>query len=591
MKKTFRATHLFAFFGAVLFLSACSVATEPPTLTPTLAPTEFPTITPTATMPRPVIQSAQPDHAEVGLYGAIDITVKAETQKVNPYDARIIRLDSVFTAPDKTQMPINGFWDGKDAWHIRFTPSQIGEWNYQLLFKDPGGISEPVAGKFTVVASDLHGAIQIGKKINPNYSSHYLAYQDGTPFYGIGHADALNILSGFSLERGLPIFNAMKEDNENYLVWWPLYTNSPVNGSYDQYSAANMGIIDLVVREAEKKNIVLVFTIWDHPELRDKTHAWGAGQWAANGFSKLGDINSFFTSDEAWAWQENLYRYIIARWGYSNAIGMWMTVSEINGTNAYDQTNPWHEKVNAYFQNNDPYHHPTTASMSGDVDWPEGHKVMDVSQVHVYDFSNGSVKIDDTHASAVLAHWTELMWNQAEKPNWVGEYGVPSDSDYPEIFHNSNWAALASGAAMIPAEWNGGGSWGEMTQAMSDDIARLAKFVGELPLVKWNPSPLKISTKDADIRAWGVAGADGGLIWVQNYTLEGKNIITIRKDRSQRKGVKLQIQGLPAGKYLFTPYNTWLGTYAKAIEVTCADTCELKVPTLHNDMAFKIEKK
>lgn len=591
MKKTLRATHLFAIFGAVLFLSACSVATETPTLTPTLAPTEIPTITPTPTMPRPVIQGAQPDHAEVGLYGAIDITVKAETQKVNPYDARIIRLDSVFTAPDKTQLPINGFWDGKDAWHIRFTPSQIGEWNYQLLLKDPGGISEPVAGKFTVVASDLHGAIQIGKKVNPAYSSHYLSYQDGTPFYGIGHADALNILSGFSLERGLPIFNAMKEDNENYLVWWPLYTNSPISSGYDQYSPSNMGVIDLVVREAEKKNIVLVFTIWDHPELRDKTHAWGPGQWPANGFSKLGDINAFFTSDEAWAWQENLYRYIIARWGYSNAIGMWMTVSEINGTNAYDQTNPWHEKVNAYFQNNDPYHHPTTASMSGDVDWPEGHKVMDVSQVHIYDFSNGSVKIDDTHASAVLAHWTELMWNQAEKPNWVGEYGVPSDTDYPEIFHNSNWAALASGAAMTPAEWNGGGSWGNMTQEMSDDIARLAKFVGELPLVKWNPSPLKISTKDEDIRAWGVAGADGGLIWVQNFTLEGKNIITIRKDRSQRKGVKLQIQGLPAGKYIFTPYNTWLGTYVKPIEVTCTDTCELKVPTLHNDMAFKIEKK
>ncbi len=593
--KRYSTTIAFLAACIMILLNACAV-TPTPTATPVptlIAATLAPSETPTPAIPRPVITGAELNQAELGRYDALDIKVTAQTAHANPYDARVMRLDSIFTAPDGVQTAIPGFWNGKDSWHVRFTPSQVGEWHYQLLIKDPGGISVPTQGSFTVTASDLHGAIQIGSRVDPAYSSHYLAYQDGTPFYGIGHADALNIIKGgYDLDSGFPTLYKLQAAHENYIVWWPFYNTSPISNSYDNYFAPKMDIMDLVVRDAQKKNIKLIFTIWDHPELRDSTHAWGPGQWQSNGFSKLGDINSFFTSEEAWAWQENLYRYIIARWGYSTAIGMWMTVSEINGTNAYDQTNPWHEKVNAYFQTNDPYHHPTTASMSGDVDWPEGHKVMDVPQVHVYDFKNGDAKIDDVHAAAVLAHWTELMWSQSEKPNWVGEFGVPGDQDYPELFHNSIWAALASGAAMTPAEWNGDGAWGQMTVEMNADISRLAQFVEGIPLVKLNPAPLKIISSNDQVRGWGVAGADGGLFWIQDFSLEGKSTDTIRRDKSTRVG-QITITGLPAGTYTITPYDTWKGLYRTTIEVTCQDgkPCQIKMPKFHADLAFKIEKK
>ena len=294
----------------------------------------------------------------------------------------------------------------------------------------------------------------------------------------------------------------------------------------------NVKVIDTIVRDAQNKGIALIFTLWDHPELRDSTHAWKDGRWASNnGFRRLGDISSFFTSDEAWAWQENLYRYVIARWGYSPAIGMWQTASEINGTNAYGHTDEWHAKVNSYFAENDPYRHPTTASKSGDVDWPEGFEVMDAPQVHVYDFADGPVAAADT-----IAYWTKLMWDQAEKPNWVGEFGVPGNAQYPELFHNSIWAALAAGAAMTPAEWNSGGSFGRLTPEMKADLAHLAGFVQETPLAHWNPSPLQIDSSDPAVRGWGVAGSDGGLIWVQDYALEGQPIDDVRANATVRRG-------------------------------------------------------
>ncbi len=599
MKKRFRNPRiLFACaISLMLFLVGCSTTADP---APTAKiPVDDPTPQASATTPiRPAILNVLLDRTELPRYEPLEMTVEINAQKeANPYDVREIRLDGVFTDPDGVQMAIPGFWDGKDAWRIRFTPSKVGEWKYELIVQDVTGLSKPQQGKFTVTASTLHGWLLPGKSVNPAYSNHYLAYHDGTPFYGIGHGDAVTIFNGgFDAKEGFEIFNQMKKAGENYVVWWPLFTNSPVNDSYKEYNFNNMSVLDLVVRDAQKKDIFLIFTIWNHNELRDATHPWGNSRWSFNGFSQLGSIDSFFTSDEAWVWQENFYRYIIARWGYSTSIGMWQTASEINGTNAYEQTNPWHQKVNDYFVDNDPYRHPTTASKSGglnDVDWPEGHAVMDSPQIHLYDdFKDSTHGIDTVRTAEVIANKTQGMWNNNDKPNWIGEFGAAGNTYYPEMFHNAIWSALASGAAMTPAEWNDGRDWGEMTPEMDADMLRLSQFVAEIPLVKINPAPLKITSTNEQVRGWGIAGVDGGLIWIQDFSLEGKSIEVVRKDQSVRVG-EVNITGLPAGTYIITAYDPWHGLYKPSVEVTCQEgvACQIKMPKFHADLAFKIAKK
>lgn len=569
----------------LVWMPGCASTTTATLVQPTVSPTEAANL--------PVITSVAIDLPEVPRYMSIELTPVLKAEYTNPYDAREVSLDGVFMGPDGVEMKVPGFWDGKESWKMRFTPSLDGEWKYQLMVTDRNGSSRPMEGKFQVTSSQLHGWLQAGNWVNPEYSGHYLVYQDGTSFYGLGHCDAFSVLiDGFDLEHGVGLFNNMKEVGENYVVWWPLYSVSII-GSYDQYSAAKSETIDLIVKDAQKKGVFLIFTIWDHPELRAPGHSWGDGLWGNNGFSKLSSIDSFFTDAEPWVWQENFYRYLIARWGYSPAIGMWQTVSEINGTNAYDQTNPWHEKVSAYFVENDPYRHPTTASMSGDVPWPEGHRAMDAPQVHLYDFSNGELKVDAVHAAAVLAYWTELMWNIAEKPNWVGEFGVEGNVYYPELFHNSIWAALASGAAMTPAEWNSGGNWGRMTTPMNEDIARLGQFVEGIPLAELDPSILQIHSSDPQVRGWGVAGRDGGLFWIQDFSLEGKTINEARSGSVIRKGVQMEITGLTAGTFEIIPYDTWNGTWLESIIVQCTEgrSCLIPLPDFKADMAFKLERR
>lgn len=562
----------------VIYLFACGGS-----LTVTADP---PVTTSSTKVNLPQVTSVEMSRTEVPRYESVEIIVHLDAEYENPYDAREVAVEGIFTGPDGKDMIVPGFWDGEGDWKIRFTPSAEGAWRYQFFVSDVHGRSLPLEGAFTATSSELHGWIQPGSAFDSSYSSHYLIYHDGAPFYGIGHADALNILEdGFDVEDGVGLFDQMKAANENFVVWWPMYSNSLVVSSHDNYSLGNMKTIDLIIKDAEKEGIHLIFTIWDHPNLRDDTHAWGDGNWSRNGFSKLSDIDSFFVSDESWAWQENFYRYIIARWGYSPAIGMWQTVAEIDGTNSYDQTDPWHAKINTYFMENDPYHHPTTASKSGDVDWAVGHAAMDAPQVHIYALEDDAVK-----SASIIAGWTETMLRNADKPNWVGEFGVPDNAYYPELFHNAIWAALASGASMTPAEWNSGGGWGRMTPEMNADISRLAIFVEDIHLAELDPSALTITSSDPQVRAWGLAGHGAGLFWVQDFSLEGMSIDEVRNLMTVRSGVEVDLQGLTPGSYVVQPYDPWLGVYLDTIRIECSEEagCTIPLPDFQGDMAFKI---
>lgn len=568
--------------------TAVPVPTPPPTLPPPspLPPTAPPPTVPppTTTVPLPSITAVSLDQPTLPRYTSLQMTVDLQASYSNPYDARQVTLDGRFTAPDGSEMHVPGFWDGNGSWLLRFTPSQEGEWAYGLTITDSNGSSEAYNGRFTVTPSTHHGWLQPGNRVNPAYSGHYLVHHDGTPFYGIGYCEALNILiDGFNADSGVNLFSDMAAAGANYVVWWPLYAMSPISRSYDDYAAGNMATMDVVVRDAQAKGIYLIFTLWDHPQLRDETHAWGTGQWANNGFNKLTPLDAFFHDEEAWAWQSNWYRYVIARWGYSPAIGMWQTVSEVNGTNAYGQTDAWHARVNQYFVEHDPYRHPTTASYSGDVDWEAGHLVMDAPQVHLYEFD------DPVAAAKSVADWTTLMWNRAEKPNWVGEFGVTGNTHYPELFHHSIWAALGAGAAMTPAEWNSGGNWGRMTPEMLADLGRLRQFVADLPLAEWQPQPLELANSTVEVRGWGVAGEAGGILWVQDFALEGAGIEAVRAAETVRSGVEVEVTGLANGRYTITPYDTWQGVFLDAFTVDCTGSpCTLPLPDFKSDMAFKL---
>jgi hypothetical protein len=389
--------------------------------------------------------------------------------------------------------------------------------------------------------------------VDPAYSARYLVHHDSTPFYGVGHCNAFDLMSyGFDADRGFTLFDRMAKHGENLLVYWPIYSNPFFATDYDRYSLPDLKVVDLVVEDAARKSIYLVFTVWNHDLLRDETHPWSRtnmGDWEThNGFRKLGDLETFFTDEEAWAWQENLYRYIIARWGYSPAIGLWQTVSEIEGTNAGPHADRWHERVNGYFVAHDPYSHPITASKAGDAWWPAGYAVMDVAQMHSYDSQN-----DPVGTGPLIADWTRKLWRAEPKPNFVGEFGTSDQRNHPELLHSGVWAGLAAGAAVTPMEWNDSGTWGRMTEEMYAHVSYLAAFVADLPLAHLDPAPLELETSDQALQAWGLGGSDWGLLWVQDVSMAGAAAAEMREGVVVRSGAAVTVEGLEPGTYGLRP--------------------------------------
>jgi hypothetical protein len=111
-----------------------------------------------------------------------------------------------------------------------------------------------------------------------------------------------------------------------------------------------------------------------------------------------------------------------------------------------------------------------------------------------------------------------------------------------------------------------------------------------MPLAALNPEALEFSFDNDALRGWGVAGTQGGLFWVQDFSMEDQPIADVRAADLTHSDTAVQITGLPAGTYTILPYDTWQGGFLDPIELTCeADTpCSQTLPEFTADMAFKI---
>jgi hypothetical protein len=109
------------------------------------------------------------------------------------------RLQVEFTAPSGSSLNVPGFFDGDgnggpqgDMWRVRFTPTEPGDWTYQVSFRkgpavaidlnsNAGEALEPdgARGEFTVAPRDpdADGVYKWG--LLEYVGTHYLKFRDG----------------------------------------------------------------------------------------------------------------------------------------------------------------------------------------------------------------------------------------------------------------------------------------------------------------------------------------------------------------------------------------------------------------------------
>jgi hypothetical protein len=569
-------------------------------------------VTTLATAKPPAILSVRADSgqfgrraaAPVGLYEKLELRIDLEATYSNPFDPQQIDLSAEFTAPSGRKWNVWGFYNPSSStslWMVRFSPTEEGAWRYVVTVTDSEGTASSRPGTFTATSSAHHGPV----KIAPN--QRYLKHDDGTSYYGVGlwYNDGYEQFNeGRITEEELDL---LKKRGANFICFFPtpLETMGTGLGRYDQNLC---GRLDQLFEWCEQRDIHISWNVWFHSYISMAVWGGGNARYRNNPYSLISSAKDFFGNDEAWKYQEKLYRYIIARWGYSRALFLWFVVDEINGTEGWTEgdhavAEDWCRKVDAFFNEHDPYGRPTAGTQSGGIKewWPEGYKIFDIAAREIYEGQghpmpkSGKLGPNDENPLQFsyrnYATQTQALWNGFGKPAIVGECGwdhtyyEPGMPGYLAMYHNALWVCLANGLCATPFWW----SYSDWLNdsVVTNQMLYFSQFVSDIDFANLNLAPAEITAGECD--AWAMKSDKLIFGWVVN-------------PRTSVANESFTISGLHDGPYEVRLYRTWRGRYLDSQTIESSNgklTCtipELKTTGGHashigNDVAFKIVPK
>ncbi|MHC4399153.1 MAG: DUF5060 domain-containing protein [Planctomycetota bacterium] len=549
----------------------------------------------------PSILSVQTDTQTVGMYEKFELRIDLKARYANPFDPDQIDVWAEFTSPSGETRRIWGFYSPSSwasLWMVRFAPTETGTWQYVVHAADREGSARSDVGELTAVESAHHGFLTIA----PN--QRYLRYSDGTSFYGVGmwYNDSYELFGqGRITEAGL---DELIERGANFISFFPtpLETMGTGLGRYDQNRC---GRLDQLVEWCEGRGLHISWNLWFHSYLSEAVWGGGNSRYRNNPYRLVADSVDFFGSEEAWKYQEHLYRYIMARWGYSRAVFLWFVVDEINGTEGWMQgdqsvAEEWCRKVDRFYNEHDPYGRPTTGTQSGGIGqwWPGGYRIFDVAAREIYEAQghpmpkSGKPGPDDDsplrYSYRTYATQAQNLWNGFPKPALIGECGwdhtyyEPGMPGYLAMYHNALWVSLANGLCATPFWWSYSDRIND--SVVTNQMLHFSRFVSDIDFADLDLQPAEITAGDCD--AWAMKSDRITFGWVVN-------------PRTSVANESFTILKLPDGEYEVQLYRTWRGSYLKEQKVACRDGIlsvtipELKTTRGHashigHDVAFKI---
>jgi hypothetical protein len=541
----------------------------------------------------------------LGLYEKFEVSfnINNGNEYVNPFDPDEVDITAIFTSPAGKKWKIPGFYNYSmgTLWKVRFSPDEAGVWNYSITVRDKGGEVTNNPQSFVAVKSARKGPIVVAG------NKRYLKYSDGSDFYGVGlwYNDSYTTFNRGSVKP--EELDNLKSLGINFIGTFitPLETPGSGMGRYDQNIC---GRLDELLEMCEERNMLLSLNVWFHSYLSETV--WGGGniRWYANPYQQITDAKDFYRSDLAWKYQEKLYRYFIARWGYSRALAIWFIIDEVNGTDGWARGDSlaaslWGKKVHDYFKSNDPYNHPTTGTRSGGINefWHQGYQTFDLAAREIYEAQGYEINKTSTIDSALVhplkssysnyAKEIRKLWNGYEKPSIIGETGwahtfyEPSMPGYLAQYHNALWVSLASGTAMTPFWWAHSRMIND--NVLTSQITSIKRFTDRIPFS----------------RLTDIAYADIKSVRGDVFAIKSNEFVFgwVANPDADVAGDKITLSSIRSGTYKLRIFHTWRGTFIDEKELVCADgSVTFGVPYMHitgsqasyigEDLAFILER-
>ncbi|MFW5866356.1 MAG: DUF5060 domain-containing protein [Armatimonadota bacterium] len=432
--------------GAVLLDNVTLSGSEPP-----LGRFD-PTDTPALTYDLEVDLSAE----QVPVYEKLELTFDPGRAYENPFDPEIVDVRGHFRSPDGEEMVVPGFyyqdyersqteegWEqltpvGAPSWKIRFSPTVEGQWRFYVSVRDALGELRSREQRITATTPvDPRGLVRVSED-----DPMYFEFDNGELFrvHGINMRDG-----GDHAERQKGTyafdyyFKRFEEENLNFVrtwmaAWWAgIEWDEQYHSRYDgigRYAMYNAWRLDYMFDLAAQHDLFIELTFNSHGQLRrDKYDAeWRYNPYAARNDGYLASPSMLFTNEQVKKDFKKRYRYIVARWGYSQHLlsyDLWNEIDLSEGSNA-EEIAAWHEEMAQYIHDIDPWNHLVTTHVC--LYGGFGHPIWQLPQIA---YIQADAYWQPWHRK--LNQWFDMYSEYRDKPMIFIEYG-PQTADLPEPY-------------------------------------------------------------------------------------------------------------------------------------------------------------
>jgi hypothetical protein len=296
--------------------------------------------------------------------------------------------------------------------------------------------------------------------------------------------------------------------------------------------------------------------------------------------------------EQAIADAKKLFRYAVARWGYSTSVAAWEYWNEMNPNLPTDR---FYSELGRFLEQTDLYGHLRTTSTWGPSPKDCRHPELDFADTHFYLRPADRNRLaDEVEAIQDRTGW--LREQAPNKPTHLGEFGLADDQwritdemkQSRELVdaHNALWASALSGASGTALFW----WWERLDERNVYPLYRpVSDFVADVPWTSGEVEPAKVNSKDDQARVLGLQTRDHAWLWIFNRAASWKSRVTEKRPSDERAGVVCELSGQPPGTYQIEWRDPSTGNVRRTDEAECRDgVLRLSAPTFSWDVAAKV---
>lgn len=575
-----------------------------------------------------------PDQGRV--WERFERTLPIQVEAANPFDPDEVDVFAEFRAPDASVSRTIGFVyrpyrrelleNGSEQltplgpleWRVRFTPTRRGRWQWRWVRRTANGDESGAWHALQVLPNRdprRHGFLRRSEE-----DPRYLRFDDGAGFFSVGTNLGWSGRGGsFDFEHWMDRY---AEQGANVIrVWMPrwdtglFYAPAQLEDWRERMDRAWR--LDQVFAMGEARGIHIMLVLLIHGTFSlDFNSGWHLNPFNAALGGPLEEPLDVWTDPEGRRILRNLFRYVVARWGYATNLLCWELWNEANLTAPagpiggpvdvpIDDLVTWHREMGRVLRDADPNDHLVSTSSSdgvevllGPVVPPSFHTLqpvyalpeIDFAQLHLYQLVPASFP---PLFKAVVPTRGEAAGG---RPVLVAEAGV--DADGPgetlaadpegEGLHDLIWSGLVAGAFGSGMPW----WWDNLIDPENryfhwGPVAELTRGV-DFHLEGFEIVELPVEGGPRDVRAYVLQGKRTLLAWIKNHDHE-----FFHPDRGTLTGARVELPGLERGRWRLRWIDTWTGEELERRVVRSAgdgSPLELVVPDFSRDVALRIDR-